>query len=142
MGCNFPRPQVPLVSLDATAYIQQILSPFIPHLPRATRNRLTFMQDGASCHTAAETARFLQEYNVRVIPDWPANSPDLNPIENLWSYIEYKLKNRVCSSDNDLWCQIEREWNAVPISMLHTLHDSMPTRLREVRKAKGRTIKY
>ena len=70
------------------------------------------MQDSASCHTAAATTNYLRENNVDVYEYWPSNSPDLNPIENVWAYIEHKLKKRVCTSDNELYEQIERVWNA------------------------------
>ena len=89
-------------TLNADQYIIQVLCPFLPCLPRATRKRLVFMQDSASCHTAAATTHFLRENNVDVYEYWPSNSPDLNPIEN----IEHKLKKRICTSDNELYEQI------------------------------------
>ena len=100
------------------------------------------MQDSASCHTAAATTHFLRENNVDVYEYWPSNSPFLNPIENVWVYIEHKLKKRVCTSENELYEQIESAWNAIPISLLHALYDSMPKRVRAVRKGHGKAIKY
>ena len=100
------------------------------------------MQDGASCHTAGQTQTFLHQNNVQVLPEWPSNSPDLNPIENLWGYIENRLKNRVCRSNDELWCEIQQEWNNVPMCLIDSLFNSTPKRLCCVRKAKGRTIKY
>jgi hypothetical protein len=41
-----------------------------------------FQQDGAPCHTAQEPIDSIEE-NCDLICDWPANSPDLNPIELL-----------------------------------------------------------
>ena len=43
------------------------------------------MQDNASCHTAKSVKTFLSEEGVTVI-EWPAQNPDMNPIENVWSY--------------------------------------------------------
>jgi hypothetical protein len=39
-----------------------------------------FMQDGAACHTSAPTMEKLRR-RVHMLPDWPLNSPDSNPIE-------------------------------------------------------------
>ena len=58
-----------------------------------------FMQDGAPSHTSKETENFLKEI-CRVIPGWPPNSPDLNPIEMIWSIIRKKLKTMKISTNN------------------------------------------
>ena len=63
-------------------------------------------------------------------------------VQTLTPNIEHKLKKRVCTSDNELYEQIERVWNAIPISLLHALYDSMPKRVRAVRKGHGKAIKY
>jgi hypothetical protein len=49
-----------------------------------------FLQDGTLCHTSKLVMGRLKEFQVM---DWPGNSPDLNPIENFWSFMKYKLKS-------------------------------------------------
>src|SRR5258705_7468020 len=48
-----------------------------------------FQQDGATCHTAKTTKRWLAEHQIETLP-WPSNSPDLSPIENVWGIITNK----------------------------------------------------
>ncbi len=52
-----------------------------------------FQQDVAHAHTAKSTKSWLNDHGVGVL-DWPANSPDLNPIENLWGIVKRKIKKR------------------------------------------------
>ena len=42
-----------------------------------------FQQDGAKCHTAKLTKKFLEDNSI-ICPTWPSKSPDLSPIENIW----------------------------------------------------------
>ena len=97
------------------------------------------MHDGATCHSAHETTVFLANKNVQVLEDWPSNSPDLNPIENLWDFMEHKLKNRVCTTNDELWHQIQSVWDNIPMSLIRTLYESMPKRLHDVKKKHGGT---
>ena len=78
------------------------------------------MQDGTTCHTAVHTMTWLDSNNVEVLPWWPANSPDLIPIENVWAWMERKLKKRVCRTD-ELWEAVKAAWDAVSMKLVKTL---------------------
>ena len=61
-------------------------------LPAATRlygstKNWVFMQDGASSHTAGSIRQILQQHRIKTLK-WPPNSPDLNPIENMWAMVQ------------------------------------------------------
>ena len=51
------------------------------------------MHDNAPCHTAKRVKQYLTEENIKVM-NWPAHSPDLNPIENLWHIIGEQVRER------------------------------------------------
>ena len=82
-------------------------------------------------------------YGFRVtVLDWPAQSPDLNPIENLWSELDRRLKDRKTNTKEDLFRVIEEGWNNLPKEYLKTLVESMPRRIEACIKNKGFATKY
>ena len=78
------------------------------------------------------------------VMQWPANSPDLNPIEHLWSYLKRRLAEypEPPASITELWQRAEKEWEAIPLSVCQKLIESMPGRVAVVLKAKGHYTKY
>ncbi|GFV29495.1 uncharacterized protein TNCV_2728761 [Trichonephila clavipes] len=56
-----------------------------------------FMQDRALCHTARSIKAFLAEQNIPLL-DWPGNSPDMNPIENVWELMEREVAKDVITN--------------------------------------------
>ncbi len=90
-----------------------------------------FQQDLAPAHTAKSTKSWLNEHGVGVL-DWPANSPDLNPRENLW-----RPKNA-----DELKATVKETWASIPPQQCHKLITSMPRRIEAVIKVKGAPTKY
>jgi hypothetical protein len=75
---------------------------------------------------------------------WPAHSPDLNIIENVWLLLKNKIKsslNRIRNLD-DLKTKLLNAWNNVPLHYLQNLYGSMPMRIRQVLVQKGHMTKY
>jgi len=107
------------------------------------RRAWTFQQDGDPKHTSRRVQRWLEK-NVRFIGknDWPANSPDLNPIENLWAYLQARVYARNPRTLAGLQRIIEEEWEAYPIERIRRLVDSMPRRFAAVLYNLGGSTSY
>lgn len=100
-----------------------------------------FQQDNDPKHTAKSNQKYLQNKKVDVMK-WPSQSPDLNPIENLWGYLNYCVKDRTPQNEEQLFEIIECAWNKLPTDYLRKLVDSMPRRCAAVIAANGCQTKY
>ena len=109
------------------------------------RKDVRFQQDNASPHTSAPTKRWLRDngFSTKDILDWPAQSPDLNPIEHLWYQLKRKLNAYPThpSNTHELEARIETEWYKITKEECLRYIDSMPKRISKVIKAKGGPIR-
>lgn len=87
-----------------------------------------FMQDGAPAHTAKETQTFLVK-RMNILANWPANSPDLNPIEHLWAILKYRIRKDNPATVADLINAIKTEWDEITIELINSLVLSFKKRL-------------
>lgn len=100
-----------------------------------------FQQDNDPKHTAHINKRYLRNKNQPVL-DWPPQSPDLNPIENLWCMLDRQLSERCPQNDDELFAMLCDGWKKLSHNLLKNLVESMPRRLEAVIKAKGMPTKY
>ncbi len=56
-----------------------------------------FQQDGAPAHTSKATKSYLEASNIELLRPWPAQSPDLSPIENAWALLQRRM-DKLCIS--------------------------------------------
>ncbi len=98
-------------------------------------------QDLAPAHTAKGTKSCFNDHGVTVL-DWPANSPDLNPTENLWSIVKRKMRDTRPNNADELKATVKETWASIPPQQCHKLITSMPRRIEAVIKAKGAPTKY
>lgn len=127
-------------NMKAQDYINDVLRPFA--LPFVDENPgATFQQDNATPHSAKITTTFLQD--VKTLP-WPARSPDLSPIENVW--VEVKRRVYGVGQETPNLLQLEQKvikaWKEIPQEEIRSLYTSMPKRIVECLRAKGGSTSY
>jgi transposase len=102
-----------------------------------------FQEDNARPHTSKVAKSFQAEKNLRTL-SWPAQSPDLNPIENLWSEVKKKIRTykKPPSNLSELDRYVKKAWKEIPKHTIENLVDSMPQRIQAVIAANGGLTKY
>ena len=128
-------------SINSEKYISNMEeSEFIENMDRL-HGKLgwLYMQDGARCHTAQETLDWL-ESQINVITDWPANSPDLNPIELLWAILKRAVAEENPKSKDELKKIVEKTWNGLSLRLINKLCLSFINRLKLCLEMDGLSI--
>lgn len=131
--------------MDKNQYLRVIQTRVIPQLRQwfTSLDDCIFMQDSAPCHTAKIIKEYLQTSNVNVLP-WPGNSPDLNPIENIWGLMKAKLNKISITTKNQIIGEVLKAWfrDEEFTEKLRNVIDSMPQRIQAVISAKCAHTKY
>lgn len=91
-------------------------------------HQYSWLLDGARAHTAASSKQFYTARGIQVLQDWPANSPDLSPIENAWAWLKREVYSRHHDNLDSLWEDAQATWASMPDSMLKNLMNSIATR--------------
>ena len=128
------------VTMNSERYIEVLEEQMLPNWEN--HGCELFMHDGASCHRAKIVKAWFNAKGISTM-EWPGNSPDLNPIENVWNY----MKDKVCSASNtntnELCVAIQRVWDEeMTMDYFKKLSDSMPDRIKAVITAHGYPTKY
>ncbi|CAB4485417.1 unnamed protein product [Rhizophagus irregularis] len=126
----------PLVVIDGNMnsddYVNVLANHFIPWVNNYPGS--IFQQDGASCHTSNYSIWWMRTHNVPML-DWVAQSPDLNPIENLWDHLDRQVRKRkpLPKSKQELISVVQEEWRKISIETLHHLILSLPSRIERLK---------
>ena len=95
----------------------------------------TFQQDGAPCHSSRATRDFLDSRSVRILPGWPPNSPDLNPIEMLWGVIKRRVRGVPAGAN--IFETLKATWKVIEEKTIDKMVTSFFDRCRLVLRLNG-----
>jgi transposase len=124
--------------MDAKVYISILENNLLPFKD----NSYSFQFDNDPKHTATQSIEFLFNNDIKCLLWWPPNSPDLNPIENIWAYIKHKLRKETISNVIELETKIKLIWSQIDITFIHNLINSMKKRIDSVIENNGDYIDY
>ena len=146
-GCFCYNKIGPLVLIEGTLnsdrYIELLKEHLIPFLNNIGAENHIFQDDNAPCYASIKTRAWKENNLIEVLP-WPAQSPDLNPIENLWNILEDKIRKHRPrpKNKNEFFEAIREEWNTIDENRCIKLVKSIPDRINDVIEYKGNPTKY
>ena len=132
---------VKLSSATNCQFLKNVLEPWLEEVPLTRLKKVVFMHDNAPCHAAKATIKCLEGLGFKdeTLMVWPPNSPDINPIENLWAIIKQRVyaDAKQFSTLHELWKAIKLESAAIPHSLVKKLTYSVNDRLFDVIRCQG-----
>jgi hypothetical protein len=102
-----------------------------------------FQHDNAPIHKAKIVQKWFLEQPFTVL-EWPAQSPDLNPIEHVWAILKHRLNSHPTPPVGllQLWERVEETYKTITTEQCERLYASMPDRIVAVLVARGKWTRF
>ena len=132
-------------------YATEIYEPYLIPFLLSSDTPITeapVIEDGAKYHAGKPNREVTSAFKVQKLL-LPANSPDLNPIENAWHILKVRLRKRFTQnrwerpeSEDALWKMMEEEWDNIDQVILDRLVDGLPRRVEAIIAVNGNHVKW
>ncbi|KAL1490304.1 hypothetical protein ABEB36_013020 [Hypothenemus hampei] len=133
----------PSFRMNSAEYVGVLENNLLAFFQEPNRNNWLFQQDNARIHVSRETRAWFQHNNIELL-QWPACSPDINPMENFWGYLVRKIypNNKQYDTVRELREAIVHTWNAIEPATIANLINSMDSRIFELIRKNGDVTHY
>ncbi|GFW69174.1 transposable element Tcb2 transposase [Trichonephila clavipes] len=130
-------------SVNGTRYCNEILLPYVRLFRGAMGLQFFFIDDNAPCHRTVAAEKLLESEDIERM-DWPARSPDLNPIKHVRDFLGRRLAARTLPPVTiwELRLALQDEWTTMPQQLIDTLILSMGRRCETCLAVRGNHIPY
>ncbi|GFV65094.1 transposable element Tc1 transposase [Trichonephila clavipes] len=117
-------------TMTSQRYIDEVLLPHVRLFRGAVGDKFVFMNDNATCHRTLAVQDCLDSEGIQRLV-WPARSPDLNPIENVWDALRRQVagRNYPPTNKNTLIRALTEEWDKLPQQLLDNVVQIMVRRV-------------
>jgi transposase len=123
--------------INSKMYLQLISEQIERHATRISGEKFTFQQDNTAVHSAKVVKSYFKANNIPLL-EWPARSPDINVIENLWKDLARAAKGRQFNNMKELKQCILLEWGKINKKRMKKLYESLPKRMISIiQKSEG-----
>lgn len=121
--------------LTGDSYKRKVLFKLVP---LCLQRSLVLQQDGARPHIARGCRDYIRRKNCSLLDDWPARSPQLNVIEQLWPRLHAAVAQHAAETQTQLIAAIREEWQRIPQADINNLIDSFPKKCKKCVENKGK----
>ena len=131
--------------MDKKVYHNILVRHAVPSGPRLIGDNFVFQEDNDPKQSSNYCRNYLRREKaagVLTVMNWPSQSPDLNPIEQIWELIDRKLDKSHVKTKETLWLEVKRCWKSITVEVLKKYIETMSKRCRAIIKAKGGHTKY
>uniref|UniRef100_A0A3B4UQ54 Tc1-like transposase DDE domain-containing protein n=1 Tax=Seriola dumerili TaxID=41447 RepID=A0A3B4UQ54_SERDU len=145
-GCFSANAPGSLITVNSTMKKEQYIKMLNNNIRQSAEklgfgHQWTFQHNNDPKHTAKVVKKWLADKNINVL-QWPSQSPDLNPIENLWRELKIRVMARRPSNLKELELIAKDEWAKIPVETCKKLVSNYRKRLIAVIANKGFSIDY
>lgn len=132
-----------VASAEYTSILEDVYLPSMHTTYGQSVDQFTFQQDNASFHTSYFSREWFASHPEIYVMEWPAKSPDLNPIENVWSQMVWEWPSGGFRNRQEIFAEAEARWESFRGSdYIDHLYDSITTRLNQVIQSGGNWCAY